>query len=129
VDDDQTIWVDGSQMEGALLNLCLNAMDAMSGNGAVTISATADQGALRIEVENSGPAISAANMDRIFEPFFTTKPAGTGLGLAIARSVAKAHGGDLWVSRNEDGHVVFTMTLDVQADRASEREAAQWVGF
>jgi signal transduction histidine kinase len=121
--------VDASQIEGALLNLCLNAIDAMAANGSVAITAVKGNGSLRIDVANSGPAISAANMDRIFEPFFTTKPAGTGLGLAIARSVARAHGGDLWVSRNEDGNVVFTMTLDVQADRATEREAAQWAGF
>lgn len=129
LEDDQAIPVDASQIEGALLNLCLNAMDAISGGGTIAITASLESGSLRMDVANSGPAISAANMDRIFEPFFTTKPAGTGLGLAIARSVAKAHGGDLWVSSNEDGHVVFTMTLDVQADRAMEREAAQWVGF
>ncbi|HKR27592.1 MAG TPA: ATP-binding protein [Acidobacteriaceae bacterium] len=128
-EDDQEILVDASQIEGALLNLCLNAIDAIAGNGSVGITAVRGNGSLRIDVGNSGPAISAANMDRIFEPFFTTKAAGTGLGLAIARSVAKAHGGDLWVSRNENGNVIFTMTLDVQADRATEKEAAQWAGF
>lgn len=123
VADDQWVLVDGSQIEGALLNLVLNAMDAISGAGTVTVTGEFVDGQLRIEVENSGPAIPAAAMDRIFEPFFTTKSAGTGLGLAIARSVAKAHGGDLWVSRNEDGHVIFTMTLDAQVSGVEEREA------
>jgi signal transduction histidine kinase len=48
---------------------------------------------------------------RVFEPFFTTKPAGTGLGLAIAMNIARAHGGDLVLSRNEAGRVCFSMTL------------------
>ena len=122
-EQDQWVNVDGSQVEGALLNLTLNAMDAMSGGGRVRLAARIEAGVIRVDVENSGPAICGANMDRIFEPFFTTKPAGTGLGLAIARSVAIAHGGDLWVSTNEDGKVIFTMTLAAQPAGKDELEA------
>jgi signal transduction histidine kinase len=110
-DRSQIAIIDETQIESALSNLVLNAVDAVSDGGAVTISGNIESDTIRIEVENTGPAISAANVNRIFEPFFTTKTGGTGLGLAIARAMTRAHGGDVWVSRNEEGHVVFTMTL------------------
>ena len=81
-----------------------------------------------IDVENSGGAIPPAHMLRIFEPFFTTKPAGTGLGLAIARTVARSHGGDIWVSQNQDGAVIFTMTLLVRTSQDENREAVYGQG-
>jgi len=103
--------VDAALVEGALLNLTLNAADATPENGTITLTATANENTLRIDIQNSGPAISASDLERIFEPFFTTKPTGTGLGLAIARGIARAHGGDVWVSNNEDGCVTFSITL------------------
>lgn len=123
LESDELVMLDSSQIEGALLNLALNAMEAIGQRGTVSIDASFRDDTLQIDVGNSGPAIAANTMERMFEPFFTTKPAGTGLGLAIARSVARAHGGDLWVSCNEEGHVVFTMTLDVHIDRESGQEA------
>ena len=75
-------------------------------------------------MENSGSSIPEHHLLRIFEPFFTTKPSGTGLGLAIARTVACAHGGDLWVSQNLNGAVVFTMMLLIRAGRNKNGEVA-----
>ena len=69
-------------------------------------------GRLLLEVQNSGPRIDADKVKQVFEPFFTTKPGGTGLGLAIARGVALAHGGELYLSTNDDGVVVFTLEID-----------------
>ena len=103
--------VDAPLVEGALLNLTLNAIDATPAQGTIALTVTATGKTLRIDINNSGPSIPAADLERIFEPFFTTKPAGTGLGLAIARGIARAHGGDVWVSSNEDGRVTFSMTL------------------
>jgi signal transduction histidine kinase len=103
--------IDVSQVEGALLNLVLNAIDALEEGGTITLSATQEENLLRVDVQNSGPQIPASVLDRIFEPFFTTKPAGTGLGLAIARGAARAHGGDLSLRNNQDGCVTFSMTL------------------
>ena len=103
--------LDAPQVEGALLNLVLNAIDATPEGGTIKLSAAMDGEMLLIMIENSGSSIPAADLDRIFEPFFTTKPAGTGLGLAIARAAAKAHAGDLWLSSNEDGHVAFSISL------------------
>lgn len=103
--------IDEAQVEGALLNLSLNAIDATPSGGRVELRSCVENGSIRIDVEDSGKRISEENLSRIFEPFFTTKKGGTGLGLAIARGVAIAHGGNLWISSNEDGAVVFTMTL------------------
>ena len=107
--------IDAPQMEGALLNLVLNAIDATPSGGTVTLNASLADNILNIYVEDSGPAIPEADLPQIFEPFFTTKPAGTGLGLAIARSAAIAHGGDLYLSQNRDGCVTFSMTLTSSA--------------
>lgn len=104
--------VDEAQVEGALLNLSLNAIDATPDRGRIELRARIQEAKLFIYIENSGRMIPDSALARIFEPFFTTKPAGTGLGLAIAKGVAIAHGGDLWVSNNQDGLVVFTMTLN-----------------
>ena len=103
--------IDASQVEAALVNLSFNAIDATPEGGRITFRSRNDDSMLAIDVENSGGAIPEPHLLRIFEPFFTTKASGTGLGLAIARTVARAHGGDLWVSQNLNGSVVFTMNL------------------
>jgi len=109
------IEIDVSQVEGALLNLVLNAIDAIEVEGTIKMSEALEGQLLRVDVQNSGPLIPAPVLDRIFEPFFTTKPSGTGLGLAIARGAARAHGGDLSLRNNQDGCVTFSMTLKVPA--------------
>jgi signal transduction histidine kinase len=116
--------VDASLVEGALLNLTLNAIDATPENGTIALTAKAHENILYIDVQNSGPAILASDLERIFEPFFTTKPTGTGLGLAIVRGIARAHGGDVWVSSNEDGRVTFSMTLANTPGNAVQMGAA-----
>jgi signal transduction histidine kinase len=103
--------IDVPQVEGALLNLALNAIDATPEQATIKLSAALEGVKLIVNIQNSGPPIPDSDLARIFEPFFTTKPAGTGLGLAIARGAAKAHGGDLWLSSNQDGCVTFSMTL------------------
>ena len=109
--------IDPTQIEAALLNLCLNAIDATPDGGRIVLRADNKGDALCLEVENSGAQIAPPDLARIFEPFFTTKASGTGLGLAIARSVALAHEGDLWISRNEQGCIVFTMTIGVENEK------------
>jgi len=121
--------IDASQFEGALLNLGINAIDATPDGGRITFRSSLEDSMISVEVENSGTAITEHNLLRIFEPFFTTKSTGTGLGLAIARTIARAHGGDLWVSKNRDGAVAFTMTLRLRDDRDENGEVAYGESF
>jgi len=116
--------IDGAQIEGALLNLSLNALDATPAGGRVKLQIRGDESMVYLDVENSGRAIPDLNLTRVFEPFFTTKPDGTGLGLAIARGIAVAHGGDLCVSDNRDGAVVFTITVPKSSLEAFSGEAS-----
>jgi signal transduction histidine kinase len=117
-------YIDALQVEGALVNLGMNALDAVGDGGRITFRTRSDDSMIAVDVENSGNAILEHHLLRIFEPFFTTKPGGTGLGLAIARTVARAHDGDLWVSQNVNGCVVFTMTLRVRGGPDENEEAA-----
>jgi two-component system sensor histidine kinase HydH len=110
------IEMDSSQVQQALLNLLMNAIDASPAGATVLLrSARNPNGCVRVEVENPGPAIPPSTLARIFEPFFTTKPNGTGLGLAIVHNIVRAHGGDVELVRNEPARVCFSITLPVGA--------------
>lgn len=111
-DDGLRANVDRGQIQRALLNLLLNAIDATPAGGCVTVrSRRLSPNSLELQVENTGEVIPREVLSRIFEPFYTTKPHGTGLGLAISRNIARTHGGDLFVARNEPGRVCFAMTI------------------
>ena len=112
--------IDSGQLQQALLNLAMNAIEASSLGAAVTLRGMRDDHKLRIEIENGPGPVSAGAAEHIFEPFFTTKPSGTGLGLAIARSIVMAHGGDLILSRNEPEMVQFSIILPT-GGREAER--------
>jgi signal transduction histidine kinase len=104
--------LDREQIQSALLNLVLNAIDAAPFDGTIAVrSRRLSPNKVELEVENEGNPISPETLSRIFEPFYTTKPSGTGLGLAISRNIARAHGGELTVTRNDPGHICFTMTV------------------
>ena len=107
-----------------LLNLVLNAAQALQGHGRilVTLDVAAD-GMARVQVRDDGPGITAEIRDQIFEPFFTTKTRGGGLGLPIAQRTAELHGGTLTVDCPSEGGTVFTLTLPRPSVRADDREA------
>jgi len=103
--------IDSGQVQQALLNLVMNAIEAYPSGGIVFLCGKRDNGLIRVEIENANGPIPRDAVDRIFEPFFTTKPSGTGLGLAIARNIALGQGGELFLSRNQADSVQFSFTL------------------
>ena len=110
---------DRVQLQQVMLNLLLNACEAMSANGPaermLTVSTALDgDGLLLTSIADRGSGIPPDAADRLFEPFFTTKPHGLGLGLSICRSIIDAHGGRLWADNNPDGGATFTFALPAQ---------------
>jgi signal transduction histidine kinase len=109
--------VDGDrvQLQQVLLNLILNAAEAMSsveeGARELLISTEQDQAGALVAVRDSGPGIDPAHLERVFDAFYTTKSSGTGMGLSICRSIIDAHGGKLWAEANEPRGAVFRFTL------------------
>jgi two-component system sensor kinase FixL len=105
---------DRIQLQQVVLNLVLNAFDAVSEKEdlrEVSISMRADKDEVRVAVRDSGNGIDPLAIAHIFEPFFTTKPKGMGMGLAIARSIVKAHGGEISARRNPDRGSTFEIVL------------------
>ena len=88
---------DRNYFKQLLLNLMLNAVQAMPGGGKLSVQAVAEKEFLRLNIRDQGIGIEAENLSKIFEPYFTTKTNGSGLGLAIARRIAEAHGGKIAV--------------------------------
>ena len=111
-----TLRADREMLRRALLNLVLNALDAMPDGGTLTVGSTAIDGGLEMYVADSGPGLPAEVLPRIFEPFFTTKQAGTGLGLAIVSRIAEAHGGAASAANAPRGGAVFTLQFPQRTD-------------
>jgi two-component system, NtrC family, sensor kinase len=90
-----TIQADSKQMQQVLLNILLNAMQAMDEGGDIVITSRRGVGAVSVWVQDSGRGIPAGDEAKIFKPFYTTRHKGTGLGLAICRTIMERHGGDI----------------------------------
>jgi signal transduction histidine kinase len=107
---------DADMLRRAVLNLLLNALDALPEGGELVVTACRTSRGLEIEVADSGPGVPAPLLDRLFEPFFTTKGGGTGLGLSIVERVAAAHGGRATAANCPEGGAAFTLILpqDIQ---------------
>ena len=106
---------DRIQIQQVVLNLLLNAMDAMADCPAdgrhVVVSTAVTAHAVQLSVSDTGAGLLEGVGDRIFDPFYTTKPAGMGMGLSIARSIVAAHGGRIWARNNEGPGATLTFTL------------------
>jgi PAS domain S-box-containing protein len=112
---------DRVSLQHAILNLVVNAMDAMEGNeGARLVVLRTRQAGTTVEctVTDAGPGIAAGHMPKIFDAFFTTKADGVGLGLAIARSIVEAHLGRIWAEDHGGLGATFHVALPVRATRA-----------
>jgi hypothetical protein len=105
---------DAAQIEQVLLNLLLNAIQAMDGAGRITVTLEArDQNAV-VTVADSGRGIAPGQLPNIFRPFFTTKGQGTGLGLSLARRIVEAHDGDIQVASVLRQGTTFTVTFPLR---------------
>jgi len=102
---------DRDMLRRAILNLVLNALDAMPSGGLLTITVCPSAAGVEIEVGDSGPGISDDLLERLFEPFFTTKSNGTGLGLAIVERIAQTHGGQVVALNGAEGGAAFTLSI------------------
>jgi signal transduction histidine kinase/CheY-like chemotaxis protein len=110
--------VDAPQLEQVLLNLCLNARDAMPSGGRLDVGVRVVDGErrlARLSVSDTGIGIQEADLKQIFEPFFTTKRAGSGLGLAVAAGIVAAHGGVISVQSQVEQGSTFTVDLPLSS--------------
>jgi signal transduction histidine kinase len=109
---------DPDQLAQVLMNLGLNAIEAMPDGGTLALSARPDGDEVRIEVRDTGPGVPDEERDRIFSAFHTTKPEGTGLGLAVVRDIVEAHRGRVQVTSGPGVGATFTVTLSAAEQRA-----------
>jgi PAS domain S-box-containing protein len=107
---------DRIQLQQVILNLILNAVQAMSESDLalreLQISTQADRsGGVLVSFRDSGPGIPPESLERLFDPFYTTKPGGMGMGLSICRSIIEGHGGQIWVTSSGQQGAAFNFTL------------------
>jgi PAS domain S-box-containing protein len=114
---------DRVQLQQVLLNLIINAIEAMGDVGEeereLLISSRNEPDGVSVEVRDSGPGFAPADLDRVFEAFYTTKPEGVGLGLSICRSIIEAHNGRLRASANVPRGATFEFTVSAHPDIAT----------
>jgi len=113
---------DRVQIQQVLLNLIVNAMDAMAGTPAalrrvVVRTSRSAEGSVEIAVSDRGHGIPADHLPKLFQPYFTTKQRGMGLGLSIARSIIEAHDGRIWAESDGEQGATFRFTLPARGDR------------
>ena len=115
---------DRVQIQQVMVNLIVNAVQAMSGDGdsrrELQISTETDEAdGVRVGVRDTGPGLAPESLPRLFEPFYTTKAEGMGMGLAICRSIVEAHGGRLWATACEPHGTLFQFTIPAEQDATS----------
>jgi C4-dicarboxylate-specific signal transduction histidine kinase len=115
---------DRIQLQQVLLNLVVNAIEAMSamneGTRELLISSTSNAAdSVLVAVRDSGPGLTPDSLDRLFQAFHTTKPDGMGMGLSICRSIVEAHGGRIWATANAPRGAIFQFTLSAGRESTS----------
>jgi signal transduction histidine kinase len=116
---------DEEQLAQVILNLSINAVQAMPQGGDIRLSAREQQGGVLIEVRDQGMGIEEQNLDRVFDPFFTTKDTGTGLGLSVVHQIVTQHGGTVSARRNADRGMTFAVFLPLKHVRRQAGQAAR----
>lgn len=108
------VMADPVRLTQALLNLVINAMQAVERQGRIEISVSLAGEVMVVKVRDSGPGIPPEKLPAIFDPYFTTKPEGNGLGLWIAQQIVTTHGGSIQVLNAPEGGALFTMVLPLK---------------
>jgi signal transduction histidine kinase len=119
--DAPAIHADPELLTQSLVNLLMNAVQATSSGGSITVAGQRDGQAVRLEVADTGRGISADDLEHIFKPFFTTRHTGTGLGLSITRDIVERHGGRVEVQSKPGRGSTFTLLLPA-ADETADAE-------
>jgi len=118
---------DAVQLQQVILNLLVNAADAMRGVERRLLKIETGQtspGTVSVWIKDTGPGIRDADRDRIFEPMFTTKASGMGMGLSICRSIIENHGGTIWIAPGAEKGTIFCFELPSAAQTASPAQLA-----
>jgi PAS domain S-box-containing protein len=113
---------DRVQLQQVILNLLVNAIEAMSGNAAEqrelqVISGRDSSDRVFVAVRDSGPGVPQEHLDRLFEAFYTTKPGGMGMGLVICRTIIESYGGQLWATSNQPQGTTFQFSLPIDGGK------------
>jgi len=128
-DDLPLVLADRVQLQQVLINLIVNAIEAMSSIGErarelVIMTRNIDTDQVQVTVEDSGVGLDPNTMQKIFEPFYTTKPTGLGMGLSISRSILQSHGGRLWATAKDGPGTIFYFTLPKYDEEKSHAGAS-----
>jgi nitrogen fixation/metabolism regulation signal transduction histidine kinase len=113
------VLVDRGQIEQALLNILKNAIEAIDGEGTITLRLTSTAGRTTLTIEDTGSGISSEAQSNLFTPFFSTKPHGQGIGLTLVQEILAGHGFEYGLERTERDTTRFTIVLGVEAGRAA----------
>jgi C4-dicarboxylate-specific signal transduction histidine kinase len=123
---------DDIQLQQVVLNLLMNACDAVmgvsKGDRRIVVSTTMSDGEVRLSVADNGFGIPDGNAERLFQPFVTSKQHGLGLGLSICRTIVASHSGRLWAVNNANGGATFHMAAPVRPGVPSVRVLAGPLG-
>lgn len=132
-DDEPLIQGDRVQLQQVLLNLLLNAIEALSSVSTgsrhlVIASAKKDSDSVLVSVYDSGKGFPSNDLDRLFDPFYSTKSDGMGMGLTISRSIVESHGGRIWATPNSPCGAVFQFTLPIDSRliRSVNKDRPRW---
>jgi signal transduction histidine kinase len=117
---------DRVQLQQVILNLIINAVEAMSGvsEGARALLIRTGKDAsdrVLVAVQDSGPGLNPGSIERLFDSFYTTKPDGMGMGLSICRSIVEAHGGRIWATPNAGPGITVQLTLPINDQATASR--------
>lgn len=125
-DDLPSLLIDTNQMEQVFINFFMNAIEAIQGQGSISVRSLKDPDnrEIVVEVEDSGMGIPQEHLEKIFEPFFSTKPKGTGLGLAVNYVIIQKHGGQIHVRSQPGQGTTMTIRLPYEQAKDTKREGS-----